>query len=81
MNPVLFSVFIAFAATAVCCPLLIWGLRSLKLTQPILSELPSDHQAKRGTPLMARPLKKSFHTKKVQSFKKIEEAVPFLLYN
>ncbi|CAG7629374.1 Phospho-N-acetylmuramoyl-pentapeptide-transferase [Paenibacillus allorhizosphaerae] len=53
MNPVLLSVLFAFAATAVCCPLLIWGLKSLKLTQPILSELPSDHQAKRGTPLMA----------------------------
>lgn len=34
-------------------PLLIWGLRTLKLTQPIRTELPADHQAKRGTPLMA----------------------------
>lgn len=34
-------------------PLLIWGLRTLKLTQPIRAELPPDHQAKRGTPLMA----------------------------
>ncbi|QHW34995.1 phospho-N-acetylmuramoyl-pentapeptide-transferase [Paenibacillus rhizovicinus] len=44
---------LSFLLVAAFTPLLIWGLRSLKLTQPIRSELPPDHQAKRGTPLMA----------------------------
>ncbi|MDQ6420534.1 phospho-N-acetylmuramoyl-pentapeptide-transferase [Paenibacillus sp. LHD-117] len=44
---------LSFLLVAVFTPLLIWGLRTLKLTQPIRSELPPDHQAKRGTPLMA----------------------------
>ncbi|WP_248927890.1 phospho-N-acetylmuramoyl-pentapeptide-transferase [Paenibacillus hamazuiensis] len=44
---------ITFFIVVCCCPVLIRGLRTLKLTQPIRSELPADHQAKRGTPLMA----------------------------
>ncbi|MBD2871968.1 phospho-N-acetylmuramoyl-pentapeptide-transferase [Paenibacillus arenilitoris] len=44
---------LSFVLVTVLTPLLIWALRSLKLTQPIRSELPPDHQAKRGTPLMA----------------------------
>jgi phospho-N-acetylmuramoyl-pentapeptide-transferase len=44
---------LSFLLVALLMPLLIWGLRVLKLTQPIRAELPPDHQAKRGTPLMA----------------------------
>ncbi|WP_442600557.1 phospho-N-acetylmuramoyl-pentapeptide-transferase [Paenibacillus sp. KN14-4R] len=44
---------LSFLLVAFLTPLLIRGLRVLKLTQPIRSELPPDHQAKRGTPLMA----------------------------
>ncbi|WJH36169.1 phospho-N-acetylmuramoyl-pentapeptide-transferase [Paenibacillus sp. CC-CFT747] len=44
---------LSFLLVAFCTPLLIRALRVLKLTQPIRSELPLDHQAKRGTPLMA----------------------------
>jgi phospho-N-acetylmuramoyl-pentapeptide-transferase len=44
---------ITFFIVALSTPVLIWGLRTLKLTQPIRAELPADHQAKRGTPLMA----------------------------
>lgn len=44
---------ISFLLVALLCPVLIWGLRTLKLTQPIRAELPASHQAKRGTPLMA----------------------------
>ncbi|RAP73607.1 phospho-N-acetylmuramoyl-pentapeptide-transferase [Paenibacillus montanisoli] len=44
---------ISFLLVTLLTPLLIWGLRSLKLTQPIREELPPDHQAKRGTPLMS----------------------------
>jgi phospho-N-acetylmuramoyl-pentapeptide-transferase len=44
---------LSFIMVALLCPILIWGLRTLKLTQPIRAELPPDHQAKRGTPLMA----------------------------
>ncbi|MFD2700977.1 phospho-N-acetylmuramoyl-pentapeptide-transferase [Paenibacillus shunpengii] len=44
---------LSFVLVALCAPILIWGLRNLKLTQPIRSELPPDHQAKQGTPLMA----------------------------
>ncbi|MBO9606248.1 MAG: phospho-N-acetylmuramoyl-pentapeptide-transferase [Paenibacillaceae bacterium] len=44
---------LSFLLVAVLSPLLIWALRQLKLTQPIRVELPPDHQAKRGTPLMA----------------------------
>ncbi|KIL38973.1 phospho-N-acetylmuramoyl-pentapeptide-transferase [Gordoniibacillus kamchatkensis] len=44
---------LSFLLVAMFTPLLIWALRTLKLTQPIRAELPPDHQAKRGTPLMA----------------------------
>ncbi|KWX89038.1 phospho-N-acetylmuramoyl-pentapeptide-transferase [Paenibacillus riograndensis] len=44
---------LSFLLVAVFTPLLIWTLRRLRLTQPIRAELPADHQAKRGTPLMA----------------------------
>ncbi|MGM1045635.1 Phospho-N-acetylmuramoyl-pentapeptide-transferase [Paenibacillus uliginis N3/975] len=44
---------LSFLLVAVLTPLLIKGLHTLKLTQPIRTELPPDHQAKRGTPLMA----------------------------
>ncbi|MBB6733135.1 phospho-N-acetylmuramoyl-pentapeptide-transferase [Cohnella zeiphila] len=44
---------LSFLLVTALTPLLIWVLRSLKLTQPIRAELPPDHQAKRGTPLMA----------------------------
>lgn len=44
---------LSFLLVALFTPLLIWVLRTLKLTQPIRSQLPPDHQAKRGTPLMA----------------------------
>ncbi|TDG00080.1 phospho-N-acetylmuramoyl-pentapeptide-transferase [Paenibacillus piri] len=44
---------ISFLLVAILTPLLIWGLRSLNLTQPIRAVLPPEHQAKRGTPLMA----------------------------
>lgn len=54
MNTALFGVSsLSFLLVAALMPLLIWGLRTLNLTQPIRAELPSDHQAKRGTPLMA----------------------------
>ncbi|MEC0170464.1 phospho-N-acetylmuramoyl-pentapeptide-transferase [Paenibacillus graminis] len=44
---------LSFLLVAVFTPLLIWTLCRLRLTQPIRAELPADHQAKRGTPLMA----------------------------
>lgn len=44
---------LSFLVVVLACPLLIWGLRTLRLTQPIRAELPADQQAKRGTPLMA----------------------------
>lgn len=44
---------LSFLLVAVFTPLLIWTLHRLRLTQPIRAELPADHQAKRGTPLMA----------------------------
>lgn len=44
---------LSFLLVALFTPFLIKVLRILKLTQPIRSELPPDHQAKRGTPLMA----------------------------
>jgi len=54
METSLFSALgISFLLVAMLTPILIWGLRSLKLTQPIRAELPQEHQAKRGTPLMA----------------------------
>jgi phospho-N-acetylmuramoyl-pentapeptide-transferase len=51
--PILGIVAVSFLIVASLSPVLIWGLRTLKLTQPIRSELPANHQAKRGTPLMA----------------------------
>ncbi len=44
---------VSFVFVTLLTPILIWTLRTLKLTQPIRAELPPDHQAKRGTPLMA----------------------------
>ncbi|TMV47704.1 phospho-N-acetylmuramoyl-pentapeptide-transferase [Paenibacillus mesophilus] len=44
---------LSFASVALLTPVLIRGLRTLRLTQPIRAELPADHQAKKGTPLMA----------------------------
>lgn len=43
---------IAFIVVAILSPLFIATLRKLKLIQPIRKELPSDHQLKKGTPLM-----------------------------
>lgn len=43
---------IAFFIVAILSPLFIDALRKLKLIQPIRKELPSDHQLKKGTPLM-----------------------------
>jgi phospho-N-acetylmuramoyl-pentapeptide-transferase len=44
---------LTFLAVAALTPVLIWALRTFKLIQPIRVELPADHQAKKGTPLMA----------------------------
>ncbi|WP_152395976.1 phospho-N-acetylmuramoyl-pentapeptide-transferase [Paenibacillus guangzhouensis] len=52
-SSLLFALGISFLLVAALTPILIWGLRSLKLTQPIRAELPPEHHAKRGTPLMA----------------------------
>jgi len=43
----------SFLIVALLTPFLIWGLRTLKLTQPIRVEMYADIQAKKGTPLMA----------------------------
>lgn len=43
---------ISFAAVTVLSPVLISVLKFYKLTQPIRQELPSNHQKKKGTPLM-----------------------------
>jgi phospho-N-acetylmuramoyl-pentapeptide-transferase len=43
---------IAFIVVAVLSPLFIALLKKLKLLQPIRKELPSNHQMKKGTPLM-----------------------------
>ncbi|WEG12591.1 phospho-N-acetylmuramoyl-pentapeptide-transferase [Pullulanibacillus sp. KACC 23026] len=43
---------IAFTSVVILSPLLITLLKQLELTQPIRKELPSDHQLKKGTPLM-----------------------------
>jgi phospho-N-acetylmuramoyl-pentapeptide-transferase len=45
-------VIIAFILVAVLSPFFISQLRKLKLLQPIRKELPSNHQLKKGTPLM-----------------------------
>jgi phospho-N-acetylmuramoyl-pentapeptide-transferase len=52
-SSLLSALSISFLLVAMLTPILIWALRSLNLTQPIRVELPPDHQAKRGTPLMA----------------------------
>jgi len=44
---------LSFLLVVLITPILIRGLRVLNLTQPIRSELPPDHHAKKGTPLMA----------------------------
>lgn len=44
---------LAFLIVSATAPLLIKFLRAFRLTQPIRTELPPDHQAKIGTPLMA----------------------------
>src|SRR4051794_22992218 len=44
---------LTFLAVAALTPVLIWALRTFKLIQPIRVELPANHQAKKGTPLMA----------------------------
>jgi phospho-N-acetylmuramoyl-pentapeptide-transferase len=43
---------IAFTSVVILSPLLIKVLKQLQLTQPIRKELPSNHQLKKGTPLM-----------------------------
>ncbi len=43
---------ISFVATTIMSPVLIALLKIYKLTQPIRKELPSNHQEKKGTPLM-----------------------------
>ena len=52
MNDQFILAMISFAIVAAFSPLLIFVLRKLGLTQPIRKELPSDHQLKKGTPLM-----------------------------
>ncbi|MCP8968628.1 phospho-N-acetylmuramoyl-pentapeptide-transferase [Ectobacillus ponti] len=48
MQTLLFS----FATVSLLTPVLIRFLKAYNLTQPIRAELPPDHQAKKGTPLM-----------------------------
>lgn len=43
---------ISFVVVSISSPLLIAVLRQLRLIQPIRKELPSNHQLKKGTPLM-----------------------------
>lgn len=43
---------ISFAAATALSPVLLLILKHFKLTQPIRKELPSNHQKKKGTPLM-----------------------------
>ncbi|WP_261130117.1 phospho-N-acetylmuramoyl-pentapeptide-transferase [Bacillus sp. Marseille-Q3570] len=52
MSDQLIPAIIAFVLVAVLSPLFISILRKLKLLQPIRKELPSNHQLKKGTPLM-----------------------------
>ncbi|WP_449621548.1 phospho-N-acetylmuramoyl-pentapeptide-transferase [Robertmurraya sp. Marseille-Q9965] len=52
MSNQIFSAVIAFVAVSILSPVLIAVLRKLKLIQPIRKELPTDHQLKKGTPLM-----------------------------
>lgn len=48
----LIPALISFVVVLILSPLLIAILRQLRLIQPIRKELPSDHQKKKGTPLM-----------------------------
>ncbi|WP_430413650.1 phospho-N-acetylmuramoyl-pentapeptide-transferase [Lederbergia citrea] len=52
MSDQIIPAMISFLAVAALSPLLITILRKLGLIQPIRKELPSDHQLKKGTPLM-----------------------------
>ncbi|RIW37417.1 phospho-N-acetylmuramoyl-pentapeptide-transferase [Bacillus salacetis] len=52
VSDLIIPALIAFAAVTILSPLLISVLKKLKLLQPIRKELPSDHQLKKGTPLM-----------------------------
>ncbi|MCU9614996.1 phospho-N-acetylmuramoyl-pentapeptide-transferase [Caldibacillus lycopersici] len=52
MSNQIIAALIAFIIVAILSPLLITVLRKLRLIQPIRKELPSDHQLKKGTPLM-----------------------------
>ncbi|MCA1057691.1 phospho-N-acetylmuramoyl-pentapeptide-transferase [Rossellomorea aquimaris] len=52
MSDQIIPAVIAFILVVVLSPLFIELLRKLKLLQPIRKELPSNHQIKKGTPLM-----------------------------
>ncbi|MFD3446237.1 phospho-N-acetylmuramoyl-pentapeptide-transferase [Microbacteriaceae bacterium 4G12] len=52
MNITLQSLLFSFGTVSLLTPLLIRFLKAYNLTQPIRVELPPDHQAKKGTPLM-----------------------------
>ncbi|WLD94499.1 phospho-N-acetylmuramoyl-pentapeptide-transferase [Alkalihalobacillus sp. AL-G] len=52
MSDQIIPAIIAFVLVSVFSPLFIAILRKLKLLQPIRKELPSNHQLKKGTPLM-----------------------------
>ncbi|MBO9128377.1 phospho-N-acetylmuramoyl-pentapeptide-transferase [Bacillus sp. 165] len=52
MEITLQSLLFSFGTVAILTPLLIRLLKAYNLTQPIRAELPPDHQAKKGTPLM-----------------------------
>ncbi|WP_221564549.1 phospho-N-acetylmuramoyl-pentapeptide-transferase [Alkalihalobacillus sp. TS-13] len=52
MSDQIIPAIIAFVLVSVLSPLFIAFLRKLKLLQPIRKELPSNHQLKKGTPLM-----------------------------
>lgn len=52
MSTQIIPALIAFVIVLILSPLLITALNKLGLIQPIRKELPSDHQLKKGTPLM-----------------------------
>ena len=52
MSGQIIPAIIAFALVTALSPVFIALLRKLKLLQPIRKELPSNHQLKKGTPLM-----------------------------
>jgi phospho-N-acetylmuramoyl-pentapeptide-transferase len=52
MGITLQSLLFSFGTVSILTPLLIRFLKAYNLTQPIRAELPPDHQAKKGTPLM-----------------------------